>query len=146
MIKRKQLHLLLASALIFSLAPIAPLTHASAATWHKGIPKVLHGTWITKRFYSKEKIRFKPGDPHHYRIRMYINSQMIDVLRDGGNSAGSVRKTKYRVLRHNVYQLKEYWEEGGTNKVTIRLENHKKAYVYAPFSKSFTKTSNSIPF
>ncbi|WP_367295964.1 hypothetical protein [Levilactobacillus yonginensis] len=144
--KKIKVSLLLISIVILSVLTITPLTPAQAATWHKGTPKVLRGSWNTKQLYSKSRIPFKKGNPHHYRIRFYISNTWLDVLKDGGNSAGSTKKTTYRSLHHHVYQLKQYWVEGGTTITKFKVKTKKKAYVYAPYKHVITKVSNSTPF
>lgn len=94
-----------AGALAFTAAPMA-----YAATWHKGTPKVMQGTW---------------KDKHNYKLT---------IAKSGIDYAGKAgfQKTNYRYLGHHKYQLR-YVHLG--NKFTVKATTHKMSFAGDVYKK-----------
>lgn len=78
-------------------------TTASAATWHKGTPKALRGTW--KRSYNDRG--------NKVTIQLAIASKSINIDRPGW-AAESWSNLKYQKVGAGTYKIKGTYRNGGS--------------------------------
>lgn len=78
-------------------------TTASAATWHKGTPKALRGTW--KRSYNDRGTKVT--------IRVDIASKSINIGRPGW-AAEKWSNLKYQKVGAGTYKVKGTFRNGGS--------------------------------
>lgn len=77
-------------------------TTANAATWHKGTPKALRGSW--KRSYNDRGSKIT--------IKFRIKSKSINIDRPGWASE-SWSNLKYHKVGSGVYKIKGTYRDGG---------------------------------
>lgn len=86
---------------------LGSVINVEAASWHKGTPKVLRGSWYTKS------------------QKLVVSKNSIFLYQRGhAASVSAVKKIDYRYVGNRTYQYRQYWKAGGhyTGKIKINAK------------------------
>lgn len=77
----------------------------AASSWHKGMPRSLHGNWYGKRMV------------------LIISNNHVYFIPVTGTAVSKAKKLIYRKRNHNTIQYRITWREGGKYTGTIKQLN-----------------------
>ncbi|MCH4165104.1 MAG: hypothetical protein LKF37_10060 [Lentilactobacillus diolivorans] len=107
----------------------------NAASWHKGAPDFLKGSWRTKKYKLQGQ---------KYRDHFFASDKGFGMVFAGGTGFGVTKSMKYKFLGNHTYKLVNHYAAGSYGNTKIKVSENKRVLHLRGDSHLFYKISNKL--